>query len=170
MDVITIYLAGRFGRRDEFRGYADRLREAGVGAVRARWLTEDHEWDGAEDQISLAARLAAEDVEDLTAADLVSVFSEAETRARIRAAAFEELDATIPGHSDPMASAERIAAVAGRNRGGRHVEFGLALSRYNRGLCRLVVCGPAENVFHSLVPRFDAWPRLLAGLVSEARR
>lgn len=137
--MTTIYLAGRYSRRDELRSVAHQLEANGIGRVRARWLHEDHEWDGAEDQLRLAARLAGDDVEDLQAADLVIVFTEQ----------------PAPG---------------GRNRGGRHVEFGLALAEYLRSgpqRQRLVVCGPAENVFHSLVSRFASWYELLGQLIAE---
>lgn len=133
---MTIYLAGRYSRRAELRGYAHQLEVAGVGEVTARWLVEDHEWDGAEDQLLLAGRLAGDDVDDLRGADLVVVFTEGPQ----------------PG---------------GRNRGGRHVEYGLALERWIRNEVRLAIVGPAENVFHSLVPRFASWPDALRHLVAE---
>lgn len=131
-----IYLAARYSRRAELRTYAHQLEVAGVGEVVSRWLIEDHEWDGAADELALAQRLAADDLYDLRSADLVIVFTEQ-------------------------------ANAGGRNRGGRHVEFGLALERWARGECRLVVVGPAENVFHSHAARFPAWPALLRQLVGE---
>lgn len=134
--MTTIYLAGRYSRRAELQGYAEALAASDVGRVQARWLTEDHEWDGNEDQLALARRLAWDDLRDLEAADLVIVFTEA----------------PAPG---------------GRNRGGRHVEYGMALNVWLRGLVRLYIVGPAENVFHSLVPRYDRWDELLAKLTSE---
>lgn len=45
-------------------------------------------------------------------------------------------------------------------RGGRHVEFGFAVHRYNEGLLKAVIAvGPRENVFHALpeVHRIDSW-------------
>jgi nucleoside 2-deoxyribosyltransferase len=110
------YLAGRFSRRDEFNGYAERLRAAGL-TVDARWLIEDHEWYGEQDAGALqAARaFAMDDLEDVARADVVLVFTEPAN----------------PG---------------GRNRGGRHVEYGLAL-----GLAKdIVIIGEPENVFHNL--------------------
>jgi nucleoside 2-deoxyribosyltransferase len=111
-----VYLAGRFSRRDEFNGYADRLRSLGF-TVDARWLTEAHEWYGERDEDALAAarRFALDDLADVLAADIVLVFTEP----------------PAPG---------------GRNRGGRHVEFGIALGQ---GKDIIVVGGP-ENVFHNL--------------------
>lgn len=133
---MSIYLAARFSRRAELRGYAHQLEVAGVGEVRARWLVEDHEWDGAEDQLALAERLAADDLADLRTADLVVVFTE-------------------------------VPSPGGRNRGGRHVEYGVALELWRRGECRLVVVGPAENVFHSHAPRFTSFADVLRQLVAE---
>ena len=92
---MRIYLAGRYSRRGELQGYASDLAYAGIGQVNSRWLTEDHEWDGAEDQMTLARRLATDDQQDLAEAGIVIVFTEP----------------PAPG---------------GRNRGGRHVEFGRA--------------------------------------------
>jgi nucleoside 2-deoxyribosyltransferase len=72
----TIYLAGRFSRRDEFNGYAVRLRSWGF-TVDARWLVEDHEWYGEQDAGAreAARRFALDDLEDVTRADIVLVFT-----------------------------------------------------------------------------------------------
>jgi hypothetical protein len=110
------YLAGRFSRRDEFRGYADRLRGWGF-VVDARWLVEEHEWYGERDEaaIDAARQFATDDLEDVAAADVVLVFTE-----------------------PPNAG--------GRNRGGRHVEYGIALALAKD----IIVIGEPENVFHNL--------------------
>jgi hypothetical protein len=111
-----VYLAGRFSRRDEFNRYADRLREWGY-VVDARWLVEDHEWYGEDDDQALAAArgFALDDFGDVTAADIVLVFTEPPN----------------PG---------------GRNRGGRHVEYGIALGQGKD----IIIVGQPENVFHNL--------------------
>lgn len=122
-----VYLAGRFSRRDEFNGYAVRLREWGL-TVDARWLVEDHEWYGErdEDAVAAARSFAKDDLEDVSRADIVLVFTE-----------------------PPNAG--------GRNRGGRHVEYGIALALHKD----ILIVGEPENVFHNLtgavfVPRDDA--------------
>lgn len=94
---MLIYLAARYARRAEMAGYARELDAMGYH-VTSRWIHGSHELD---DHPAPAerARLAAEDLEDLLAADVVISFTE-----QPRAA----LDK--PGH------------------GGRHVEFGLALA------------------------------------------
>ena len=61
------------------------------------------------------------------------------------------------------------------NRGGRHVEFGIALGwvreGYELGPQRVMVVGPRENVFHWLAPieQFDTWLDCRAVLATEAR-
>ena len=51
---------------------------------------------------------------------------------------------------------------SGRKRGGRHVEFGIALTRGQR----LVLVGPRENVFHHLhqVEQYDTFDDARAAL------
>jgi hypothetical protein len=81
---------------------------------------------------------ATEDIEDLAAADCLVSFTEHPTR------------------NVPWAA-----------RGGRHVEFGLALA-LGRRLC---IVGPRENVFHH-VPRVEIFPsatELLEALTHEPR-
>lgn len=54
------------------------------------------------------------------------------------------------------------------NRGGRHVEYGLALGLALAGRpLRALVVGPAENVFHALswIPRFETWDKALRYLI-----
>lgn len=58
----------------------------------------------------------------------------------------------------------------GRQRGGRHVEFGYALTcLLDTGWIepyRVLIVGPRENVFHYLpaVEQYDTWPECLAAL------
>jgi hypothetical protein len=42
---------------------------------------------------------------------------------------------------------------AGGGKGGRHVEYGLALGLGKR----LIICGPRENIFHTL-PQVEHYP------------
>lgn len=76
-----VYLAGRYSRREEFQGYAQELAVAGIGRVEARWLTEEHDWDGSQEpgaELEAARRFAQDDLEDLSRAHAVVVFTEAE--------------------------------------------------------------------------------------------
>ena len=61
-----------------------------------------------------------------------------------------------------------VAPTKRTKRGGRHVEFGLG-----RALGKLmVVCGPKENIFHSLqgVRQFDNFEMVKEFLISERER
>lgn len=93
---MRIYLAGRYGRRGELAGYARRLRVAGIAVV-CRWLEGDEAGDDDDPPEHVARRCAAEDCEDIAAADVVAVFGEP------------------PGE------------IAGASRGGRFVELGYAI-------------------------------------------
>lgn len=55
----------------------------------------------------------------------------------------------------------------GRNRGGRHAEFGAALALRKR----CIVVGPRENVFHHhpAVDHFDTWEEALTRLAGGAK-
>jgi hypothetical protein len=56
----------------------------------------------------------------------------------------------------------------GGGKGGRHVEHGLALGLGKR----VIVCGPRENIFHTLphVEHYPNWDRLVAALTTERIR
>ena len=62
-----------------------------------------------------------------------------------------------------LAAADTVISFTGSGgRGGRHVEFGMAIAWGKRCL----IVGPRENVFHWLpeVEQFDTWPEALAVL------
>ena len=130
---LVVYLAARYGRREELCGYKADLESRGH-QVPARWLLGDHQVHGLEAAQAVErggavpapqARLFAEDdMADLLASDVVISFTEL-----------------------PRTSASR---------GGRHVEFGVALGLRRAGgqVRRLFVVGPLENVFHAL-PEVD---------------
>jgi hypothetical protein len=50
------------------------------------------------------------------------------------------------------------------NRGGREVEFGIALGR---GI-EVWVVGPKRNVFHEMAPQFESWNEVIEALAREA--
>jgi len=63
---------------------------------------------------------------------------------------------------------------SGATRGGRHVEFGIALALrfFGKGVPRLYIVGPLENVFHAppeVDRRFDEWDGFLAHLDAQAK-
>ena len=106
--MTALYLASRWGRREELRRYAAHAISLGH-TVTSRWLFE-HE---AETNL---VKYALEDWRDVERGDGIVLFTEA-----------------------PDAP--------GRARGGRHVEFGIALALEKE----LHIVGPKENVFHHLV-------------------
>lgn len=96
--MTSVYLASKFGRREELLGYAGELREAGV-TVTSRWLTQHGkdsvtvETTGNTELGATAPRFASEDVEDVAAADTLISFT-----------------------------------AGGGGRGGRHVDFGVGVA------------------------------------------
>jgi hypothetical protein len=130
-----VYLAARYGRREELLHYASELAADGH-TVTSRWLLGNQHWDAVTTAAAVAlesgetppeaARFAVEDWADLRTAEVVILFAEP------------------PG------------ALLGR-RGGRHVEFGMAYALGKRCL----VVGGRENVFHLLpgVEHQPTWER-----------
>jgi hypothetical protein len=145
---MRVYLAARYSRRVELCGYREELSEVGI-AVTSNWL------DGPR-QRAIAGKVLGERDEAiieagggaLEAIELRRLCAVQDT-ADVAAA-----DTFVTFTEPPDASASR---------GGRHVEFGLALATHKR----IVVIGPVENVFHALteVERFDTWDDALAHLV-----
>jgi len=113
---MKVYLAARYGRRLELLEYARQLEQRGI-AVTSQLLSEDSPSEAEAFCRCGPLRWALQGLEDVTAADTLILFSEPP--------------------AEPVAGAER---------GGRHVEFGIALAL---GM-RCVVVGPRENVFHHL--------------------
>lgn len=131
-----VYLAARYGRREEVLARAVELAADGH-TVTSRWLHGNQQWDATTAAAAAAleergetppeaARFAIEDWADLRASDTVVLFAEP------------------PG------------STAG-TRGGRHVEFGMGYALGKRCL----VVGGRENVFHLLpgVEHHPTWER-----------
>jgi hypothetical protein len=124
-----VYLAARYSRNAEMRGYRDALAHLDI-TVTSRWIdlhpdivgTHEESKDGPElnQEPEQCAPMAWHDLDDLDTADWVVSFTG-----------------------------------AGGRRGGRHVEFGYAFARNKR----LFVIGPREHVFHTLpeVEHFPTW-------------
>lgn len=79
---IRVYLAGRYSRREEFRGYAETMRALGLVPA-ARWLDGSHEGiDTGHGQVQAPqkdqAQWAGEDLADVRNCDLVVCFTEPE--------------------------------------------------------------------------------------------
>jgi len=96
---LTVYIAGQYARRDEFREVVKRLREELHFTVTSRWLDETEPLNlqmgqHSEDFYRITAAI---DLQDIAKSDAILFFSE-----------------------DPL---------VGVIRGGRHVEFGYALAK-----------------------------------------
>ena len=130
---MRIYIASRYSRHPEMQEHARVLEDAGH-QITSRWIYGNE--TGAEEE---RAVVAAEDLEDLTKADMVMSFTE-----------------PLP---ENMTAEERKLAKRTPSKGGRHVEFGLGLALNKL----LVIIGPRENVFHWL-PTADVYPDLQSWL------
>jgi len=122
---MEVYLASRYSRHKELQGYAHELMNAGH-SITSRWIWGNHQID--DEGLSVEAKRSE----------------------RVR---FAEED-----YSDLMSSEVCISFTeeprSTNSRGGRHVEFGMAIASN----LRCVVVGPAENVFHCL-PFIEIYPR-----------
>ena len=137
---MKIYLAGRYGRREELCTYAEDLRAIGH-SVDASWLLGDSqahtgaaEVEAAEISTPMVAGpFALDDYNDVWVADMLIAFSE-------------------------------TARSAFSSRGGRHVEFGMALATRKK----MIVVGPRENIFHTLpwVQQFWQWSDALHHIIT----
>jgi hypothetical protein len=128
---MRFYFAARYSRAGELRGYADQLRSLGH-EVTSRWLEGGHE-------------IAREGT------------TEADHRERARFATEDWADLMRAQVVVSFTETPRSTP----NRGGRHVEFGVALATHKR----CVVIGPRENVFHCLptVDVYETWEQYLGG-------
>ncbi len=126
-----VYLAARNSRREELRGYARQLEELGW-IVTSRWVWGNHVASNEDLSSEVGQRRAAN-------------------------FAFEDwIDLAAAGLAIFFTEPPRSTT----SRGGRHVEFGIALA-----LGRAVwVVGPRENVFYCLpkkVRLFERWEEAL---------
>ena len=151
---MRIYLAARYFRRLELCGYREQLRAAGYD-VQARWLDGEH-------QISDTGQPIGDSGEAMVEATGGSGDNGAALRARFAQDDYEDVtgaDVVISFTEPPRAKP---------NRGGRHVEFGLALA------CgaECIVVGFRENLFHWLpqVRFYDTWERARTKLGVIAQR
>ncbi len=134
---MRVYIAARYDRRSEMNGYADWLRGIGF-IVNCRWLTGSHQLHPGAEQL-----------------DKPSGFENQPDGITVLARPFAEDDLEDIRQADILVLFSESPELSQTKRGGRHVEFGIAL-----GLGKLlVVIGPRENVFHCLekVARFDTW-------------
>jgi hypothetical protein len=134
---MNIYLAARYSRRLELCGYRTILEGRGH-AVTSRWLNGDH-------QISDAGEPIGESGSALVECDRGGSGPEAAAlRSRFARDDFDDVTAAqlLIAFTEPPRSTS--------SRGGRHVEFGLALGRN----IPIVVIGYRENLF-AWLPQVD---------------
>src|SRR4051812_16025064 len=139
---VKVYLAARYSRREELCGYRAQLEAHGF-VVTSRWLNGQHQLDAAGAPIGDQGEQLVEGGEGREAAALRRRFCEEDVT--------DVLDADI------LISFTEEPRKPSSNRGGRHVEFGIALG-VNRSLLahgdvpqfRLITIGHRENIFHWL--------------------
>ena len=120
---MKIFLSSRYGRRDEMLARAAELTRLGHGVV-SSWIYGSHE---------------SSEVE--TAADTVPVF--------------KAMPFVIDDLADIQLAQVFIAFTerpdSAHARGGRHVEYGIALDRHIKGdLKNILIIGPRENIFYCI--------------------
>ena len=141
---MKIYLASRYSRNAEMRGYRDEL-EAMGHEVTSRWINLHA---GSTSYLSAAALTVLEKSfipEQLSATpDLCSAYAVADWQDLLRAECVISFTCGSGG------------------KGGRHVEFGMGLAWKKR----MMVVGPRENVFHTLpeVEHFETWVECVKAL------
>lgn len=135
---MKIYLAARYSRRLELCEYRAALQSIGL-TVQARWLEGGHQIDAAgvpigdngEALIEVGSSRAADELREKFALDDYGDVSKAHI---------------VINFTEPPRA-------VGNNRGGRHVEFGIALALG----ARCIVVGHRENIFHHL-PVVEFYP------------
>lgn len=156
-----IYLAARYSRREELCGYRAQLQAMRYN-VQARWLNGEHQLATDGTPIGESGESLVEGT--LRSGEIVSERDKTEKAASLRSQFANddwedvtEADVVISFTEPPRSTA---------NRGGRHVEFGIALARN----ARVIVVGHRENIFHWLpsVEFCENWEQALS-LVSTFR-
>lgn len=146
---MRIYLASRYSRREELCIYREQLQASGFD-VQARWLNGGHQLSNEGNPIGdNGEKLVEEGGEE--AAKLRAHFANDDWEDVTQA------DCVISWTEPPRSSA---------NRGGRHVEFGIALAMGKR----CIVIGYRENIFHWLpqVEFYETWGEALSAIRSKA--
>ncbi len=138
---MRIYLAARYSKREELCGYRAELESLGH-IVTSRWLNGKH-------QISDSGKPIGDHGEALVEGDAGGDSPEA---AALRRSFAEEDMADVAGAECIISFTEPPRSNA--SRGGRHVEFGLAIG-LNIG--RFITVGYRENLFHWL-PGVEFYP------------
>jgi hypothetical protein len=128
---MRIYLAARYSRREELCGYRKQLEELGH-AVQARWLNGEHQLADDGTPIGNQGEALVEDRFQTTEGAML--------REKFAIDDWEDVNGAelVINFTEPPRSKA--------NRGGRHVEYGIALANK----ARVIVVGHRENIFHWL--------------------
>ena len=138
---MKIYLAARYSRREELAAYRTELEELGH-TVQARWLNGEHQL--ANDGTPIGENGVALVEGTLRSGEQLSEHEQTERAAALRTKFalddWEDVNAAelVISFTEPPRSKA--------NRGGRHVEYGIALANK----ARVIVVGHRENIFHWL--------------------
>lgn len=142
LEQMKIYLAARYSRREELCNYRDQLHALGHH-VQARWLDGEHQISDNGAPIGNQGEALVEGDDGGTSIQACAL------RSRFAQDDWDDVNAaeTVICFTEPPRSAA--------SRGGRHVEYGIALA--NR--VRILVVGYRENIFHWLpqVEFFKTW-------------
>jgi hypothetical protein len=136
---MKVYLAARYSRRLELCVCRAEFARMGI-EVTSRWLDGNHQLDDNGVPIGEHGEALVEDGHGAEAAELRAKFA-------------------LDDYQDVLAADVLIAFTepprSDKGRGGRHVEFGIALGAGRQ----IVVIGPRENIFTWLptVDHFDTW-------------
>ena len=138
---MRIYLAARYSRREELCAYRSQLLALGH-TVQARWLNGEHQLSN--DGTPIGENGAALVEGTLRSGEHLSQHEQSERAAALRAKFARDDWEDVTGAELVINFTEPPRSKA--NRGGRHVEYGIALAR---GI-PVIVVGYRENIFHWL--------------------
>lgn len=151
---MKIYLAARYSRREELVGYRTQLEALGH-TVQARWINGEHQLSDEGTPIGEHGEALVEGT--LRSGEHLSEHEQSERAAKLRTRFalddWEDVNTAelVISFTEPPRSKA--------NRGGRHVEYGIALA--NRA--QVIVVGYRENIFHWLpqVQFYETWDQAL---------
>ncbi len=162
LEDMRIYLAARYSRRLELCEYRKQLQELGY-EVQARWLDGEH-------QLSADGTPIGENGESLVegtlrSGEIISEKDKSERAAKLRAK-FADDDFQDVCSADIVISFTETPRASSTNRGGRHVEFGIALANG----ASVITVGYRENIFHWLpqVDFYQTWDEAFQVLLKES--
>ncbi len=148
---MIIYLAARYSRRLELCGYREELRAMGH-TVQAVWLDGEHQISDTGTPIGESGEALVEGKRDGENLHPDEVSDRAATLRR--KFAIDDFQ-NVKDCELLIAFTEPPRSGGGRNRGGRHVELGIALGQGKK----IMIVGPRENLFCWLpeIDQCDCW-------------